>query len=56
MTGTRVQPDHGCVFELAKESERVAGGGQQHVAAVLVRCRLDGDAHPITPMDDVLAH
>ena len=47
-------PDHVGVFELVDERQRVADGGQQDVAARLVRLGLDREPHPVALVDRVL--
>ena len=47
-------PDHLVVFELGDERQRVTDGGQQDVAAGLVRLRLDREPHAVALVDGVL--
>src|SRR5690606_41113836 len=54
-TGLRVEADHLRVGELVDERQRVAHGGQQDVAARLVRLRLDREAQIVPLADHVLA-
>ena len=48
-----VEADHVAVVELGDEREGVPDGGQQDVAAGLVRLRLDGEPHLVALLDDV---
>ena len=50
----RVHADHVAVLEAGDESQRVADGRQQDVAAGLVGLRLDGEAETVAAVDGVL--
>ena len=50
-----VHADHLRVAEPLDERERVTDGGQEDVAAQLVRLRLDPEAHVVAAVDHVLA-